>query len=187
MTELDESDLVSRARAGGKDGVRAYDELVRRHQGRALRLATYLLGDSADGEDIAQEAFVRAFTNLPRANADTSFGAWLRTIVTRLCFNQRRNRKVRATSELDPEQAGSLPSSTRTAVEWTLNQLSYPYREVLILRFVEGMSVEEIAETLDVGLSAAKMRLARARDKFSAIYEQEHHAPPPETVDFSPG
>lgn len=182
MTEPDDGSLVARARAGGKDGLLAYDELVRRHQGRALRLAIYLLGDSSDGEDAAQEAFVRAYLSLPRAAPDTTFGAWLRTIVTRLCFNQRRKRKVHATSELDDEHAGApLPTSTRTAVEWTLEQLPYPYREVLILRFVEGLSIEEIANTLDIGLSAAKMRLTRAREKFSDVYEREHKSlPPPE-------
>ncbi len=181
MNDLDDSALVSLAREGGKPGVRAYDELVRRHQGRALRLAVYLLGDSSDGEDVAQDAFVRAYLSLPRAAPDTSFGAWLRTIVTRLSFNHRRNRKVRPTAELDPEAhpGGPLPSSARSAVEWTLEQLPYPYREILILRFVEGLSIEEIATTLDVGLSAAKMRLVRARERFSEVYQREHQSPPP--------
>jgi RNA polymerase sigma-70 factor, ECF subfamily len=179
VTEATDAELVRRARAGAREGLAAYEELVKRHQGRALRLASYLLGSGADAEDVAQEAFVRAYTSLPRAEEDTAFGPWLRTIVTRLCFNHRRDTKARVAKEDAAEDLAALPSSTRTAVEWTLEQLPYPYREILLLRFVEGMALEEIAATLDIGLSAAKMRLARAREKFFEVYQREHKSPPP--------
>ncbi len=174
-----DDELVRLARAKTKAGLDAYQELVRRHQGRTLRVAAYLLGSSADAEDIAQEAFVRAYSRLDRVEAGTSFGAWLRTIVTRLCFNQRRDRRTRTKYELGEEALATLPSSTRTAVEWTLDQLPYSYREILVLRFIEGLAVDEIAHTLDLGLSAAKMRLSRARERFLEVYEREHGGPPP--------
>lgn len=180
MSEVTDEELIALARKSGSSAIAAYEELVRRHQGRVLRLAMYLLGGDADAEDVAQEAFVRAHASIGRYREGTSFSAWLRTIVTRLCFNLRRDRSAQKRREQgDDEASASAPSSTRTAVEWTLAQLSYPYREVLILRFVEEMAMEEIAETLDIGLSAAKMRLARAREHFFEVYEREHKTPVP--------
>jgi RNA polymerase sigma-70 factor, ECF subfamily len=180
MTESSDDELVELARANDARGLSAYEDLVRRHQGSVIRLATYLLSSDSDAEDVAQEGFLRAHANLSRFQTGTSFRAWLRTIITRLAFNLRRDHQTRARGErLDDGEPATVPSSTRTAVEWTLAQLSYPYREVLILRFVEEMSLEEIAATLDIGLSAAKMRLARARQSFFDVYEREHKTPLP--------
>lgn len=188
MKERTDDALIQLARAGDRPGLAAYEELVRRHQGRALRLATYLLGNDSDAADVAQEAFVRAHAALARARDDTNFGAWLRTIVTRLAFNTQRDQRARARREHgDDEGRAGLPSSTRTAVEWTLAQLAYPYREILILRFVEEMSLDEIAATLDIGLSAAKMRIARARSQFHEIYQREHATPLPFPAEPPPG
>jgi RNA polymerase sigma-70 factor, ECF subfamily len=176
--EATDQALVRLARERTKEGLAAYQELVQRHQGGALRLGAYLLGNRIDAEDVAQEAFVRAYMSLPRADESTNFGAWLRTIVTRLCFNLRRDQRARSRREQAEEGSTRLPVSTRTAVEWTLQQLPYPYREILVLRFVEGLAIEEIATTLDLGLSAAKMRLGRARERFFEVYRREHKTPP---------
>ncbi len=184
MNEASDDELLGIAREGGRQGLRAYEALVRRHQGRVLRLATYLLSSDADAQDITQEVFLRAHGNLARLEQGASFAAWARVVATRLCFNSRRDRATRVRHEqADVEEASTSPSSARTAVEWTLAQLPYPYREVLILRFVEELSLEEIAETLDIGLSAAKMRLTRARQNFFEVYEREHKTPPPTFAD----
>ena len=180
MSEASDDELIVLAKKGDRQGIAAYEVLVRRHQGRVIRLATYLLGGDADANDIAQEAFLRAHASLARFQEGTSFSAWVRTITTRLCFNLRRDLRARtAREQIDGDVMERVPSSTRTAVEWTLGQLSYPYREVLLLRFVEEMSLEEIAATLDIGVSAAKMRLARARQSFFDVYEREHKTPVP--------
>jgi RNA polymerase sigma-70 factor, ECF subfamily len=180
MNGTSDDELLEIARDGGRRSLRAYEELVRRHQGRVLRLATYLLSSEADAQDITQEVFLRAHGNLSRLEQGSSFSAWMRVVTTRLCFNLRRDRATRARNEQgDADERVASPSSARTAVEWTLAQLPYPYREVLILRYVEELSLEEIAHTLDVGLSAAKMRLTRARQSFAEVYEREHKTPPP--------
>jgi RNA polymerase sigma-70 factor, ECF subfamily len=184
MSDLQDDELVVLARANDARGLAAYETLVRRHQGRVLRLATYLLSSESDAEDVAQDAFLRAHASLSRFQPGTSFSAWLRTIVTRLAFNLRRDRQARTRGEQsDDAEPTTVPSSARTAVEWTLAQVSYPYREVLILRFVEEMTLEEIAATLEIGLSAAKMRLARARQSFFEVYEREHKTPLPIPLD----
>jgi len=181
MSGASEDELLALAKGRGRRALAAYGDLVRKHQGRVVRLATYLLGSDADADDIAQEAFLRAHANLARFDSGASFAAWTRTVATRLCFNQRRDRRARERREHgdDADAPTNVPSSTRTAVEWTLAQLSYPYREVLILRFVEELSLEEIAATLDIGLSAAKMRLSRARESFHEVYQREHKTPVP--------
>ncbi len=183
MNQASDDELLEIARDGGRRSLRAYEALVRRHQGRILRLATYLLSSDADAQDVAQEVFLRAHGNLARLEQGASFSAWTRLVATRLCFNLRRDRATRTRNEqADDEERSTSPSSARTAVEWTLAQLPYPYREVLILRFVEELSLEEIAETLDIGLSAAKMRLTRARQTFFDVYEREHKTPPPTLI-----
>ena len=180
MSEAADDELLETARSGGRRSLGAYETLVRRHQGRVLRLATYLLASDADAQDVTQEVFLRAYDNLSRLEEGSSFAAWTRVVATRLCFNLKRDRATRARNEqTDVEEGTTSPSSARTAVEWTLAQLPYPYREVLILRFVEELSLDEIAQTLDIGLSAAKMRLARARQSFFEVYEREHKTPPP--------
>ena len=179
MNEASDDELLEIARDGGRRSLKAYEALVRRHQGRILRLATYLLSSDADAQDVTQEVFLRAHGNLARLEQGASFSAWTRLVATRLCFNLRRDRATRTRNEQADEEPSTSPSSARTAVEWTLAQLPYPYREVLILRFVEELSLEEIAQTLDIGLSAAKMRLTRARQSFFEVYEREHKTPPP--------
>lgn len=183
MNLASDDELLELAKDGGRRSLKAYEELVRRHQGRVLRLATYLLSSEADAQDVTQEVFLRAHGNLSRLEQQSNFSAWTRVVATRLCFNMRRDRATRLRNEQgDVEEASSAPSSVRTAVEWTLAQLPYPYREVLILRFVEELSLEEIAHTLDIGLSAAKMRLTRARQSFFEIYEREHKTPVPTSL-----
>ena len=182
LADLTDADLFRLARQTGAQAKGAYAELVSRHQSSAVRLATYLLAGSADAEDVAQEAFVRALVHVGSAAEGTTFGPWLRTIVTRLCFNHRRNVRTRGESAEDEGSdapAPRLPSSARSAVEWTLGQLPYPYREILVLRFVEELTVLEIGTVLGLGESAVKMRLARARERFQEVFSGEHETPTP--------
>lgn len=179
LAEASDGELFRLARDSGPQAKAAYAELVVRHQSSAVRLATYLLAGGADAEDVAQDAFVRALLHVGSAADTTAFGPWLRTIVTRLCYNHRRNVRTRGkASDEDADVAGPrAPSSARSAVEWTLSQLPYPYREVLVLRFVEEMSILEIADAVGLGESAVKMRLARARERFQQVFSEEHSTP----------
>ena len=175
--DADEADLVRVARRGGAEGRRAFDELVRRHQQWLVRLLTFILGSQAAAEDVAQDAFVRAFERLPRAGRIASFRSWLRTLATRLAFNARRDAATRRRY-----QKSSPPHPARSSLEDTrdtkavvielLDALSYSYREILVLRYVEELELAEIADMLELGPSAAKMRLKRARDEFLARYTE---------------
>ncbi len=167
--------LLRRARVHDKGGRRAYGRLVERHQARLVRLCTFLTKDQATGEDVAQEAFVRAYSNLARCPDDAEFGAWVRVIATRLAFNHRRDTQTRrkyeaASRPLQSFENGRRRIAERDALTRALDQLSYPYREILVLRYLEEMSVQEIASALDLGESATKMRLKRAREALEATY-----------------
>ncbi|MEY4514258.1 MAG: polymerase sigma factor SigW [Pseudomonadota bacterium] len=171
LRDEEEDVLVRRFRQPGQEGDEAYSELVRRYQTRVVRLVGYLLGDASEAEDVSQEAFVRAFSARDTFDRGDNFAAWIRTIATRVAFNCRRDKATRDRyhAEVEPPSATTSPAveaEARNLLEQVLPQLSYAYREVLVLRYVEELSIGEIANMLNLGESAAKMRLSRARDEF---------------------
>ncbi len=169
--------LLAEAKHGGASAKTAYNALVKRHQGWLVRLLAQLLQRSpAEAEDIAQEAFIRTFAAIDRIPEGANFRAWLRVTSVRLAYNHRRDARTRRRylDEWRPEEASPMGSQleAREALSVTLTLLPYPYREILILRHVEEMALEDIATVLDVGLSAAKMRLSRARKAFVEHYDE---------------
>ncbi|HEY8376165.1 MAG TPA: RNA polymerase sigma factor [Nannocystis sp.] len=179
-TEPDDATLVRQAAQRGLAGQLAFEALVDRHQHWLVRLLTHLLGSQSDAEDVAQDAFIRAFLAIESCADGARFRAWLRVIARRLAFNHRRDARVRAHYE---EQSGaSTPTAgdsmtgrlgERDLLKQVLNELAYPYREIMVLRFVEELPIKDIAEVLEIGESAAKMRLARARAEFQRVYEEK--------------
>lgn len=176
--DVDDAALVKEASKRGLPGQLAFERLVDRHQGWLVRLLMHLLGSRSDAEDVAQEAFVRAFLAIDDCSDGDKFRGWLRVIARRLAFNYRRDARTRARYE---ERSATLQENTapaaakqiegRDLLEQTLIRLSYPYREIMVLRFVEELAIKDIAVVLEIGQSAAKMRLARARADFAREYE----------------
>lgn len=177
-TEPDDAALVRQAAQRGLGGQLAFEVLVDRHQYWLVRLLTHLLGRQSDAEDIAQDAFIRAFLAIESCADGARFRAWLRVIARRLAFNHRRDARVRAHYEEQsggPLTAGDSMSGQlgeRDLLKQVLNELAYPYREIMVLRFVEELPLKDIAELLEIGESAAKMRLARARAEFQRVYAE---------------
>ena len=177
--KLEEDALIREARRRGKQGEVAFAELVERHQAWVLRMLFYLLGNSEDAEEVAQDTFLRAFLALDRFRGMSSFKTWLRVIATRLAYNHHRDRSTRVGyidkfQETAPRVTPNCFSrvADRDSLHRVLMELPFPYREVLELRHVEELSQEEIAQVLDLGLSAVKMRLSRARDRFWELHEE---------------
>lgn len=167
---LDEASLIKRARRGDHE---AFAALVDVHQAWLLNYLTALLGRRADAEDVAQTTLVKAWHALPRFRGDAALRTWLRRIATNEAFNARRRRTEVLLGDTLPEI--ETPTSgaalvARDALMHVLGTLPYPYRESIVLRHVEELSMEEIAAQTGVGLSAAKMRLKRARERFSEVY-----------------
>ena len=182
LKSMDERALVAVAKGGGPHARDAYAELVRRHQAWLVRLIAQLMRvQPAEAEDLAQEAFVRTFAAIDRLPDDVHFKAWIRVVATRLAYNARRNRRTRERigDSLPPPPSAQHTDALaeRQALDRVLGELSYPYREVLLLRYVEELPIEEVAQTLNIGLSAAKMRLKRARAAFIEKYDAATERP----------
>lgn len=170
-------ELVRRAQADDKE---AYEELVRRHQQRVLAVASGILRRHEDVEDIAQQVFVKAYFSLKRFDGRAAFSTWLYRITLNECWDLLRKKKVRPLlyeSDLSEEQAQRVASAensdsgpdirqrleTRQRVERLLAGLDERDRLMLMLKEVQGFSIEEIAEVLELNANTVKVRLFRAR------------------------
>jgi len=166
MVALTDADLVSRAQAGQLD---AFEELVRRHRLATYRVALRMLGDASDAEDATQDAFVQAWRNLGGFRADAAFPTWMYRIVTNRCLNMLRARRRTEPLPDDREAPATRPDRIAEArwqvqdLKLAILRLTPEQRAPLVLRELQGCSYEEIAEALDVSISAVKSRLHRAR------------------------
>jgi RNA polymerase sigma-70 factor (ECF subfamily) len=167
----EERDLVERARRGDHD---AYATLVREHEQAAFRVAYVLLGSAADAEDVAQEAFVKAYRALGRFRAGAPFRPWLLQIVANEARNRRRsagrraNLALRAAAEVRPGDAVPSPEAAlvsderRAELVAAVNALREEERDVVACRFFLDLSEEETAAALDVPVGTVKSRTSRA-------------------------
>ena len=162
---------------------RAIRWVLSRYRDRVVRLAAHVLHNSREAEDVAQEAFVKAFRQIAQFRGESGFYAWLYRIVINLCLD--RMRRKCASSELPLE--GAMPSliavtpdiEKRLAVEQVLNSLTPPMRAALVLREVEGLEYAEIAVVLDIPVGTVRSRLNTAREQFrrrwTALLQEADH------------
>ena len=167
----DESELIERARRGDD---RAYEELVRAHQGIAFRTAYLVTGSAAEAEDAAQDAFVKAFRALGRFRRGAPFRPWLLRIVANEARNRRRSTgrraelAVRAAAEDPSGGAAPSPEGAVLAAEESaallaaVNGLREEDRLVIACRYFLDLSEEETAAALDWRRGTVKSRLSRA-------------------------
>jgi RNA polymerase sigma-70 factor (ECF subfamily) len=184
--------LVERAKAGD---VRAFEALVRRYERWVFTLAFRMVGDRGDAEDIAQEVFLKVYRGLSGFRGGSRFSTWLYAIASHHCLNHlagsdSRARRARRGGELADAQGETGPSAVdrvadaspgpdtvlercelRQVILRELVRLTEPHRLVLILRDIQGMSYEDIAETLGVELGTVRSRLHRARMELKARLE----------------
>ena len=166
MVARTDGDLVSRAQTGQLD---AFEELVRRHRLATFRVALRMLGDESDAEDATQDAFVQAWRNLGGFRADAAFSTWMYRIVTNRCLNMLRARRRTEQLPDDREAPASRPDRIAEArwqvedLKLAILRLTPEQRAPLVLRELQGCTYEEIAEALDLSISAVKSRLYRAR------------------------
>jgi RNA polymerase sigma-70 factor, ECF subfamily len=176
----DDAALLARLRAG--DG-RAFEELVTGYQHRLFGVALRMLGSRAEAEEIAQETFLRAHRALGEFRGEARLGTWLYAIASRLCLNRlaagpRRHERSdeMALLQQPAEGADAAAALERTELQAALHEavaaLPEERRIVVILRDLEGLAYEEIAEVLGLPLNTVRTRLHRARIDLKAKLER---------------
>ncbi len=179
-----EGDLVRRARHGD---LRAYDELVKRYQGRIYATIYHMTSNHEDANDLAQESFIKAFQALKSFKGGSSFYTWLYRIAVNKTINflkQRKNRihlslnDLDLNAEHDPDLVALVSDKTPrrdaslTELQEQLNtallKLSEPHRLVVVLHDVQGLSHEEIAKVMNCNIGTVRSRLFYARQQLQA-------------------
>jgi RNA polymerase sigma-70 factor, ECF subfamily len=172
--------LVARCTSGDED---ACARLVADHQRMVYQLALHLLGDAQEALDLSQEVFLRVFRTLPQFRGQSALRTWIYRIVVNQASNRQRwwRRRHRAQQvaldeltstqgELAESRYSAMPDrvlqhrETAGRVWAALERLPFEQRAVVVLREIDGLSYEEIAESLEVAIGTVKSRLARARE-----------------------
>jgi RNA polymerase sigma-70 factor, ECF subfamily len=179
VRESADEDLVAAAIGGDVD---AFAELSRRYREKYTRFAVRMVGNHDDAEDALQSAFIRAYRALDRCRDPARFGAWLYQIVANECrtFAVRHARRERRLVR-DELQFRSLaidssqqPGDTLEDVQYALQQIDLDQREAFVMKHVEQLSYEEMAEITGDGISALKMRVKRACARLRELLEEVH-------------
>jgi RNA polymerase sigma-70 factor (ECF subfamily) len=174
MAAADEAVLIQQARKGDAG---AYRVLVERHMRQAYNLAYSFVNDHAGAEDIAQDAFIRAYRALPSFRGDAEFGTWLFRIVTNLSLNSLRHRKPLTDLEVAMESFPSSHDGTEDAanreeirahMEKALHELPTLQRAVVILRHFDGLSTRQVSSILGCSEGTVKTHLFRGLKKLRA-------------------
>jgi RNA polymerase sigma-70 factor, ECF subfamily len=185
FTESDE-ELLEQARKSPEGDLRAFEKLVLRYQKRVVSNCRYLTRDPNNAEDLAQEVMVKAFFGVRGFEGRSSFWSWLQRIKINHCLNHTRKQagrfyvgieetevynfdqlKVRATSEKLAEAIGE-----QLLIDEVLKSMPTTLRIPLVLCDMDDLSYQEVAHTLGIGLSAAKMRVKRGRKAFRERYQR---------------
>jgi RNA polymerase sigma-70 factor (ECF subfamily) len=186
-----DEELVRLAKQAVEGDTRAFEELVLRYQSSVLANCRHLTRSRDDAEDLAQDVFVKAFFRLESFEGRSSFRSWVQSIKVNHCLNYLKARRRRPQVDIDEAGLEFEPSLVVTAgpeaalesneeralIRQVLDSLPDSLRVPLVLCDVDGLSYRTIEETLKLGPSATKMRIARAREEFRRRYRAAQQAP----------
>jgi RNA polymerase sigma-70 factor, ECF subfamily len=175
MSDSDQA-LIAAARTGDR---RALEKLIERHQSAVYRFGMKMCGEAEDAKDVLQETLFAAVRTLPEFRGASSVSTWLYTIARSFCLKKRRTSKFAPerieSLEAHAETSAEVPDSrrspeeeavarqTKAVLDAAIAELDPMYREVLVLRDVEGLAAAEVADVLGTTVEAVKSRLHRAR------------------------
>jgi RNA polymerase sigma factor RpoE len=184
QTPVDEKVLVKRAQTGD---LQAYDELVRRYQERIYSTVYHMTANHEDANDLAQEAFIKAYQSIKTFKGGSSFYTWVYRIAINKTINflkQRRNKTQMSLDDLDfnaehdPDLVALISERTprreinlaelQEKLNAAMQKLSEPHRLVVVLHDVQGLSHDEIAEMMDCNVGTVRSRLFYARQQLQA-------------------
>ena len=192
MTREQEATIIKQVLEGD---VNAFEGLVKEYEKNVYNLALRMTGDPEDAADMAQDAFIKAYSSLSSFRGDSKFSVWLFRIASNLCLDFLRSRKRRPTVSLSVENdegedmefeiadESQSPETlleqklTREAVRCGLDSLPPEQRQILLLREIQGLSYEEIAQVLELESGTVKSRIFRARKRLSAFLLREGNIP----------
>ncbi len=176
--------LVERVQRGDK---RAFELLVAKYQRKIFRLLSRLIRDPGEIEDVAQEAFIKAYRALPNFRGDSAFYTWLYRIAINTAKNYlvAQGRRAPTTTETEVEDAESMADADQLrdvntpdsmllskqvaeAVNRAIERLPEDLRTAIVLREIEGLSYEEIAESMNCPIGTVRSRIFRAREAIAA-------------------
>ena len=179
--EVSNSELVKKSQLGDKS---AFEELIKRHEDLVFSLSFKLTGNRELANDVAQEAFIRAWKAIGKFRGDSTFGTWIYRITVNTAWTLRKKAKkhyslnIEDTQEpvvidekKDPELV-AINSDLSVVLRKALNQIPLEQRIIVELKNIEGRSHKEIADYLDISVTAAKVRLHRAHQKLRNILEE---------------
>jgi RNA polymerase sigma-70 factor (ECF subfamily) len=185
LAREEEDQLFEQARKAPEGDLRAFEALVQQNQNRIVADCRHITRDESVAEDLAQEVFVKAFFGMQNFEGRSSFRHWLQVIKVNHCLNHlKRNRKNQVSLDDDEEGVNNTVQlstadktlerlSDRQRIHRILEMMPETLRLPLVLRDMDELSYEEVAANLRISLSAAKMRIKRAREWFRERYENE--------------
>lgn len=192
MTREEEMLILQQVQTGD---VNAFERLVREYEKNVYNLALRMVKNPDDAADMTQEAFIKAYNSLSSFRGDSKFSVWLYRIVSNVCLDFLRSVSRRPTvslsvendegeeTELDIPDESQSPEEllerklTRESVRRGLEALPEDYRQILLLREIQGLSYEEISTILSLELGTVKSRIFRARKKLCEFLLRDGNIP----------
>jgi len=187
---MSDEDLATRCQAELPDCLDAYQELVQRYEGLVFSTCMKMLGNIQEAEEVSQDAFLRVFHKIHQFEGRSAFKTWLFRIVYNFCLGKRkalatRRERMESVNQEITAEAAAIGASASTAgaaydsthgpgemVREALAGMRPEAQQIVILRFISDLSLDQMSEVLDIGLSATKMRLYRAMEHFKEIYSE---------------
>ena len=183
--DLDE-DLLNAARRAPEGDYQAFERLVHRHQKKVIANCRYLTRNPGFAEDLAQEVFVKVYFGMCRFEGRSSFRTWLQRIKVNHCLNFLKKQEGKALLDAEDENVKNArelvvqPAAEKALMDRgeheritaVLDAMSDNLRIPLLMRDMDQLSYQEVAEALGIGLSAVKMRIKRGREDFRRRYRE---------------
>ncbi len=180
MTFSDDKDLIVRSQRGDHS---AFEQLVLKYQDRIYNLCRHMIQDSDDTQDAAQEVFIKAYSGLRSYRPEASLYTWLYRIAVNTCLDYSKKSRPEpfedesavenfASAQPSPERLYQSKETGRL-IEAALQRLPKKLRAAIVLKEIEGLSYEEIAESLDTSIGTVKSRISRAREEMRRLLEKK--------------
>ena len=192
MTREQEAQIVCKVLEGD---VNAFETLVVEYEKNVYAITQRMTGNAEDAADMTQETFIKAYNSLSSFRGDSKFSVWLYRIATNVCLDFLRSRSRKPTvslsmedddgeeMQLDIADESQSPEMllerglTRDAVRRGLNALPPDYKQILLLREIQGLSYDEISDVLDLEVGTVKSRIFRARKRLCAFLLEDGNIP----------